>query len=255
MYDKIAIGKRIKEIRIKRGETQSQFGEKLLASKGNVATWERGTSIPTTKRLKQIAELGKVSTNFLLNGYEISYEDIEKNIKSDEMKRDIKENLAHFLRHYLYYSTYNSNNEKTGNLLNLFLDQEVNSFEELLDKMYLLVSNDNHNFFLNGVYALLNEKYEKIFVQIYLTQFIYHILIQLALDYPNIYFENLLLQLDDTKKNIEEISLKYEVKKPEGYQERLADFINIEEYQNIFKSIDEIKSNLKSKDIIKNTKK
>lgn len=69
MYDKASIGKRIKEIRLKIGKTQTQFGDLFSASKGNVATWEKGVSLPNAKRLKEIARLGDMTTDQLLYGY------------------------------------------------------------------------------------------------------------------------------------------------------------------------------------------
>lgn len=108
MYDKMEIGNRIKEIRMKRGETQSKFGEKLLASKGNVATWEKGTSIPTTKRLKQIAELGNVSVDYILYGSIIHYiynnldfEDDSFNLNTldNETKLNLSELAYSYIKH------------------------------------------------------------------------------------------------------------------------------------------------------------
>ncbi|GMX40763.1 hypothetical protein ScKU71_19890 [Streptococcus canis] len=108
MYDKMEIGNRIKEIRMKRGETQSKFGEKLLASKGNVATWEKGTSIPTTKRLKQIAELGNVSVDYILYGSIINYiynnldfgdESFNLNSPDNETKLNLSELAYSYIKH------------------------------------------------------------------------------------------------------------------------------------------------------------
>lgn len=258
--DKIEVGKKIKNIRLDKSKNLREFGElisenldeKKTISDSIVSRWEKGISIPSAKRLKEIANIGGVSTNYLLYGDEFSYLDIEKKINTEKMAKIIKENLAHFLRHYLYYSTYNSNNEKTGELLNLFLNKEDISFDNMLDKMYSLISNENYTFYINGAYLLLNEKFEKLHVQIYLTEFIYQLLIQLALDYPKIYFENLLLQIDDTKTNIKEISMKRDVYKDEEISEKLANFINREEYREIFDDLDKLKLKIKDGNIILN---
>lgn len=66
MYDKKEIGKRIKKIRRDHGKTQEQFGELFSASKGNVATWEKGLSLPNNERLKKISEYAGISVNELL---------------------------------------------------------------------------------------------------------------------------------------------------------------------------------------------
>ena len=68
MYDKKSVGERIKSIRINNGKTQEQFGELFSASKGNVATWEKGLSLPNKERLKLISELGNITIDELLCG-------------------------------------------------------------------------------------------------------------------------------------------------------------------------------------------
>lgn len=256
--NKQEIGLRIKNIRLNNSKNLREFGEEIsklsnekkYISDSIVSRWEKGVSIPNAKRLKAIANYGNVTTNFLLYGSDVSYVDIEKNIKTKEMEKDIKENIAHFLRHYLYFSIYNSKNEKTGILLNLFLDKEEIAFENILDKMYSLISNDNYSFYLDGVFLLLNEKFEQLHVQIYLTEFIYKLLIQISFDFPDIYFENLLLQFDDMQNNIKEISTKREVYKNDKTIEKLAEFINNEEYIKILNKLDEIKNELRNDKII-----
>lgn len=66
MYDKKSVGERIKNIRRKNGKTQEQFGDIFSASKGNVATWEKGLSLPNSERLKKISEYAGISVNELL---------------------------------------------------------------------------------------------------------------------------------------------------------------------------------------------
>lgn len=63
------LGKRIKEIRLKLGKSQEEFGELFNppAPKSAVSRWEHGGN-PNKKRIKKIAELGNVSVDYLLNG-------------------------------------------------------------------------------------------------------------------------------------------------------------------------------------------
>ena len=77
MKDNIKIGHRIKHIRLKEGETQEEFGKYFSASKGNVATWEKGISLPNKSRIKSIAEKGNCSISYLLYG---SYDELIKDI-------------------------------------------------------------------------------------------------------------------------------------------------------------------------------
>lgn len=86
MYDKKQIGKRIKEIRVKNGKTQEKFGEMFSASKGNVATWEKGLSLPNNERLKMISKYAGISVNELLYNEKDNIEELEENIFEDMLK-------------------------------------------------------------------------------------------------------------------------------------------------------------------------
>ena len=67
-YNKEQVGKRIKSIRQQKGLTQESFGELFGASKGNVATWEKGISLPNASRLREIADLVSITVEELLYG-------------------------------------------------------------------------------------------------------------------------------------------------------------------------------------------
>lgn len=71
--NKDGIGKRIKQIRVSEGLTMEDFGKKIFpnASKGTISKWENGKYLPNNERLKQIAEIGKVSMSYLLYGKEL----------------------------------------------------------------------------------------------------------------------------------------------------------------------------------------
>ncbi|MGX7162769.1 helix-turn-helix domain-containing protein [Enterococcus massiliensis] len=70
VVDKMAMGKRIQEIRKARGETLEKFGKKFTRSAGkNVVTrWEKGINIPDIERLMNVAYLGKVTVPYILYG-------------------------------------------------------------------------------------------------------------------------------------------------------------------------------------------
>lgn len=70
IVDKIAMGKRIQEIRKNRGETLEKFGKNFtrLAGKNVVNRWEKGTNIPDIERLMNVAYLGKVTVPYILYG-------------------------------------------------------------------------------------------------------------------------------------------------------------------------------------------
>lgn len=68
--DKMAMGKRIQEIRKNRGETLEKFGKNFTRSAGKnvVNRWEKGTNIPDIERLMNVAYLGKVTVPYVLYG-------------------------------------------------------------------------------------------------------------------------------------------------------------------------------------------
>ncbi len=80
LCNRIALGSRIKAIRQKRGENQEQFGKHFTppSNKGTVSRWESGISKPSAQRLREIAELGGVTVNFLLNGDATTVEETQK---------------------------------------------------------------------------------------------------------------------------------------------------------------------------------
>src|SRR5699024_240104 len=68
--DKMAMGKRIQEIRKNRGETLEKFGKNFSrpAGKNVVNRWEKSTNIPDIERLMNVAYLGKVTVPYILYG-------------------------------------------------------------------------------------------------------------------------------------------------------------------------------------------
>lgn len=80
LYNRVALGSRIKTIRKRRGENQSQFGGHFVppVSKGGVSRWESGNTKPNAKRLGEIAKLGDVTVDFLVNGDSTTPEDAQK---------------------------------------------------------------------------------------------------------------------------------------------------------------------------------
>ncbi|MBK0036101.1 MULTISPECIES: helix-turn-helix domain-containing protein [unclassified Enterococcus] len=70
IVDKIAMGKRIQEIRKNRGETLEKFGKYFTRPVGKnvVNRWEKGTNIPDIERLMNLANLGKVTVPYILDG-------------------------------------------------------------------------------------------------------------------------------------------------------------------------------------------
>lgn len=73
--DKKAVGRRIKQIRIRKGYTLEAFGKLFSVSKSNVLKWEQGQSLPNKDRIYNISKIANLSVDELLYG------DTEKDIQ------------------------------------------------------------------------------------------------------------------------------------------------------------------------------
>ena len=62
------LGQRIREARIASGFSQEDLGDALKLTRSSVSLWEKGRSIPDAANLKSLAEVLKVSENYLLTG-------------------------------------------------------------------------------------------------------------------------------------------------------------------------------------------
>lgn len=86
--NKKEIANRIRNIREKKlGLTMEEFGKFLNTSKGAVNNWEKEKSLPNKERLKNIAELGETTIEYILYG---SLEDYAKDLLA-ELEKELKE--------------------------------------------------------------------------------------------------------------------------------------------------------------------
>lgn len=86
-YDKIVMGKRIREVRKNREETLEKFGKNftIYTGKNVISRWEKGINIPDIEKLMNIAYLGKVTVPYLMYG-----EDYKNILPKDERVSDFK---------------------------------------------------------------------------------------------------------------------------------------------------------------------
>ncbi|WP_427813501.1 helix-turn-helix domain-containing protein [Enterococcus sp. 22-H-5-01] len=69
------VGNRIRNIRLNQGCNMTEFGKKLdnydpngKTKSGTVSNWETGKNLPNNDRLKQIAEIGNTTVDYILYG-------------------------------------------------------------------------------------------------------------------------------------------------------------------------------------------
>ena len=61
------IGKRLKELRMKRGFSQQELGTAIGVTKVSICGYENGTRLPTLDNLVKISEVLETTTDYLLN--------------------------------------------------------------------------------------------------------------------------------------------------------------------------------------------
>ncbi|SEI59101.1 Helix-turn-helix domain-containing protein [Alkalibacterium gilvum] len=110
MINNNAVASRIKQIRNNNGWTLEQLGERLNASKVSVHNWENARNLPNKKRLKQIADLGGTSVDYLLYG---DIENFARSVFIEEMESFLdklrnKDNSQYIVK---YFSVKEAGNE------------------------------------------------------------------------------------------------------------------------------------------------
>lgn len=147
-FDKEAVGKRIKQIRKDKGLTLEEFGQIIDgAGKSIVSKWERGLTLPNTKRLKLIAKVG---------GYDSVYE-----LLYGERNAVIKLAINHALTDFTDSSKqrkydYEKNKKRYEAFINNLYEKYSNYGEDLLPShdLYFQIrrstSNELENEYLRG---------------------------------------------------------------------------------------------------------
>lgn len=107
------VGNRIRAIRKSRGESQTEFAQKINATLPAVSNWETGRNIPNNERIKAIADIGDITVEELLYGQ-----------KSRTADMSLKEYLNYKLDEYIQEAF-----PQTSGISNLISNLKVNSSE------------------------------------------------------------------------------------------------------------------------------
>ena len=111
------IGKRLKELRMKRGFSQQELGTAIGVTKVSICGYENGTRLPNLEKLVSLAEELETTTDYLL-GREIKIvEGEEKNYIGSISYDDV--NLILELRHYPnLYNKILKDVKRSANIIN-----------------------------------------------------------------------------------------------------------------------------------------
>lgn len=60
------VADRIRTLREQKGYTQTELAKRLKITRSSVNAWEQGISVPSTQYVVELAEVFKVSTDYLL---------------------------------------------------------------------------------------------------------------------------------------------------------------------------------------------
>lgn len=172
MDSKEALGQRIKAIRVKRNETLEEFAKsikkqtdsKLKTNKSNVSKWEKGLNVPNDITLNAIAELGNVTTLYLLEGKYMARDihmmpEAEQRIIFEDHRKQMEQHNAQLMRsieHNLEEIDLNNISINEAWLLYHFTNF-LKNYRDLDDNKYI------NNMFatfnqLNRLIAIVNEK-------------------------------------------------------------------------------------------------
>lgn len=141
--NKIALGHRIKSIRLEKSMNLKEFGFYIdNTSDSIVSRWEKGKSVPNAKRLKLIANAGGISVNELLYGdfkyycfdiFEVAHNDFMDHFETaknlDINKPDNQMNF--FLKVFNYVKENRLNYEDSDRIYHLYWESLSNEIQNI----------------------------------------------------------------------------------------------------------------------------
>ena len=96
------IGKRLRSIRKKAGESQERLAERLYVAPATVCSWEQGRSIPDGQKLVAICKYYNVSADYLLGISDVDSHH-EQRLHLEELSEEELEQLLRY-KQFLIYS-------------------------------------------------------------------------------------------------------------------------------------------------------
>lgn len=104
--DKKRIGERIRRLRKAKKMTARELGEKIGVAESTLVCYEQGISSPSLPKLKKLAGVLNVSTDFLLSDNEQELRNLRSLLESNDLNwngRKLTENELDQLKNFLEY--------------------------------------------------------------------------------------------------------------------------------------------------------
>lgn len=137
--DKIALGHRIKSIRLEKSMNLKEFGFYIdNTSDSIVSRWEKGKSVPNAKRLKLIANAGGISVNELLYG---SMQEMIRRVYKELKEGTFIFDISPYENNKRFDMLYNPDNPADSPVFNISKEDEEEVFQAV------------ERFVINGIHA------------------------------------------------------------------------------------------------------
>lgn len=114
---------RIRFLRLKSGMKQEQLAQKILVSQSSLSGYENGKFEPDSKTLRKIADVFKVSVDYLLGGSEVSQE--ERNLTKIPIYQGMPNGTNTALFYFSEHSLLQPPSDSSGNYFGLYMDTDA----------------------------------------------------------------------------------------------------------------------------------
>lgn len=93
--DNKKMGKRIRDARVASGFSQEDLGDALSLTRSSVSLWEKGRSVPEDHNLQNLAELLKVTPEYLVEGK--GRAPVKKELSASGYRRDMMSRMQRLI--------------------------------------------------------------------------------------------------------------------------------------------------------------
>ncbi len=108
------LGKRLKELRLEKGLTQKELGDKINVTKVSICCYENGTRTPTLETLFELEKFFQVDLNYLLGNDKKVMDEKKKTV---HMAKEEIEFIEELRKHQAIYNLVLENPKRCAELV------------------------------------------------------------------------------------------------------------------------------------------